>query len=161
MNEPQHESPRDAAAVSRRVRQVRTASASTGGWVSALSSSRCRPGERRAPRPREHIPREGRPRPAPPRRAGRMVLRRRGRIVVEIGHERLRLTPGDSVLARARGRTCGRTWDARGRILIASTPAGQVEAFFRAVTREMRCHRRTRAVARAWERIARRPLACR
>ena len=59
-----------------------------------------------------------------------------GEFIVEVGQERIRLTPGDSLLAP---RKVPHVWayvgDARGRILIAFMPAGNMEAFFREVTK--------------------------
>ncbi len=59
-----------------------------------------------------------------------------GEFIVEIGRERIRLTPGDSLLAP---RKIPHVWayvgNARGRILIAFMPAGDMEAFFREVTK--------------------------
>lgn len=58
-----------------------------------------------------------------------------GVFVIEVGAERLRLQPGDAVLAPHQ---VPHVWafvgDMRGRILIAFMPAGQMEAFFRQVT---------------------------
>ncbi len=58
-----------------------------------------------------------------------------GEFIVEVGQERFRLTPGDSLLAPRR---VPHVWayagDTRGRILIAFLPAGTMEAFFREVT---------------------------
>lgn len=59
-----------------------------------------------------------------------------GTFVIEIGQERLNLNPGDSILAP---RTIPHAWaytgDAVGRMLIAFMPAGQMETFFREVTK--------------------------
>ena len=59
-----------------------------------------------------------------------------GEFIVEVGPERIRLNPGDSLLAP---RQVPHVWayvgDSRGRILIAFMPAGQMEAFFREVTK--------------------------
>ena len=59
-----------------------------------------------------------------------------GDFIIEVGQERYRLQPGDSLLAP---RKVPHVWayvgDARGRILIAFMPAGQMEAFFREVTK--------------------------
>lgn len=58
-----------------------------------------------------------------------------GAFVVEVGTERYTLRPGDSVLApRGVPHVWAFTGDAPGRMLIAFTPAGQMEAFFREVT---------------------------
>ena len=58
-----------------------------------------------------------------------------GEFVVEVGGRTHRLGAGDSILAP---RNIPHTWafvgDGVGRLLIAFTPAGQMEAFFRAVT---------------------------
>jgi quercetin dioxygenase-like cupin family protein len=59
-----------------------------------------------------------------------------GEFVIEVGQERLRLNPGDSLLAP---RKVPHVWayvgDTKGRMLIAFMPAGQMEAFFREVTK--------------------------
>lgn len=59
-----------------------------------------------------------------------------GEFVVEVGTERISLKPGDSLLAP---RMVPHVWafvgGPRGRILIAFSPAGAMEAFFRDVTR--------------------------
>ncbi len=59
-----------------------------------------------------------------------------GEFVLEVGQERFALKPGDSVLAPRR---IPHVWafvgSSRGRILITFNPAGQMEAFFREVTR--------------------------
>lgn len=58
-----------------------------------------------------------------------------GAFVLEIGGERLRLEPGDSVLApRGVPHVWAHVGDGHGRILISFAPAGQMEAFFRTVT---------------------------
>ncbi len=58
-----------------------------------------------------------------------------GEFHFEVGEERVRLLPGDSLLGPRR---VPHVWayvgGARGRILIAFTPAGAMEAFFRKVT---------------------------
>lgn len=58
-----------------------------------------------------------------------------GEFIFEVGQARLRLVPGDSLLAP---RKVPHVWayagEARGRILIAFMPAGKMEAFFREVT---------------------------
>src|SRR5260370_34402535 len=60
----------------------------------------------------------------------------RGEFVIEVDHERIALRPGDSLLAR---RKVPHVWayvgQATGRMLIAFMPAGQMEAFFREVTK--------------------------
>lgn len=57
-----------------------------------------------------------------------------GEFLFEVGQERLRLMPGDSLLAP---RNVPHVWafagEQRGRILIAFFPAGKMEAFFRIV----------------------------
>lgn len=59
-----------------------------------------------------------------------------GAFLIEIGTERITLRPGDSVLApRKVPHVWAHVGDGRGRILIAFTPAGQMEAFFREVTK--------------------------
>jgi quercetin 2,3-dioxygenase len=59
-----------------------------------------------------------------------------GEFIMEMGQDKLRLMPGDSILAH---RKVPHVWayagDARGRILIAFMPAGKMEAFFREVTK--------------------------
>jgi quercetin dioxygenase-like cupin family protein len=59
-----------------------------------------------------------------------------GEFLFEIGSEKLRLNPGDSVLAP---RQVPHVWAyigaAQGRILVAFMPAGKMEAFFREVTK--------------------------
>ncbi len=59
-----------------------------------------------------------------------------GEFIVEVGDERIRLRPGDSLLAP---RKVPHVWahigDGRGRMLIVFNPAGQMEAFFREVTK--------------------------
>jgi len=59
-----------------------------------------------------------------------------GEMIMEVGPERLRLKPGDSVCAPRR---VPHVWayvgDKPGRLLIAFAPAGQMEAFFREVTK--------------------------
>ncbi len=59
-----------------------------------------------------------------------------GEFIFEIGAERMRLKPGDSLLGP---RKVPHVWafdgDTRGRILIVFNPAGQMEAFFREVTK--------------------------
>ncbi len=58
-----------------------------------------------------------------------------GEFRLEVGAERFRLKPGDSLLAPRR---VPHVWafvgDGRGRILIVFSPAGRMEAFFRIVT---------------------------
>lgn len=60
-----------------------------------------------------------------------------GEFIFEVGQEKIRLKPGDSLLAP---RTVPHVWayvgDASlGRILVVFTPAGKMEAFFREVTK--------------------------
>ncbi|MBC8162544.1 MAG: cupin domain-containing protein [Roseiflexaceae bacterium] len=59
-----------------------------------------------------------------------------GEFMIEVGAERMRLQAGDSLLAP---RNVPHVWahigETRGRILISFTPAGQMEAFFREVTK--------------------------
>ena len=59
-----------------------------------------------------------------------------GEFVIEVGDQRHTLRPGDSVLGPRR---VPHVWafagDAPGRILVAFTPAGRMEAFFREVTK--------------------------
>jgi quercetin dioxygenase-like cupin family protein len=59
-----------------------------------------------------------------------------GEFIIEVGRERIRLNPGDSLLAP---RQVPHVWayvgDTRGRMLIAFMPAGKMEAFFREVTK--------------------------
>ena len=59
-----------------------------------------------------------------------------GEFIIEIGQERITLNPGDSILAP---RKVPHVWayigETRGRMLIAFMPAGQMEAFFREVTK--------------------------
>ena len=59
-----------------------------------------------------------------------------GEFIIEIGPERITLNPGDSVFAP---RKVSHVWayvgEAKGRMLITFMPAGQMEAFFREVTK--------------------------
>ena len=59
-----------------------------------------------------------------------------GEFLIEVGQERRRLQPGDSLLAP---RQVPHVWayvgETRGRILITFMPAGTMEAFFREVTK--------------------------
>lgn len=58
-----------------------------------------------------------------------------GAFLMEVGDERIRLQPGDSVMApRRTPHVWAHVGDGPGRILIAFFPAGQMEAFFRKVT---------------------------
>jgi len=59
-----------------------------------------------------------------------------GDFVFEVGQEKFRLRPGDSLLGPRRvPHVWAHVGDARGRILIAFTPAGSMEAFFHEVTK--------------------------
>lgn len=59
-----------------------------------------------------------------------------GEFVLEVGSERFTLKPGDSVLAPRRvPHVWAHVGDGRGRMLITFMPAGQMEAFFREVTK--------------------------
>jgi mannose-6-phosphate isomerase-like protein (cupin superfamily) len=59
-----------------------------------------------------------------------------GEFTIEVGAERHVLRPGDSVLGPRRvPHVWAFTGGGRGRILVAFTPAGQMEAFFREVTK--------------------------
>lgn len=59
-----------------------------------------------------------------------------GEFIIEVGEERFRMKPGDSMLAP---RQVPHVWayagNAIGRMLIAFMPAGKMEAFFRETTR--------------------------
>jgi mannose-6-phosphate isomerase-like protein (cupin superfamily) len=59
-----------------------------------------------------------------------------GEFIIEIGQERITLNPGDAVLAP---RKIPHVWahigETKGRMLITFMPAGQMEAFFREVTK--------------------------
>jgi quercetin dioxygenase-like cupin family protein len=60
-----------------------------------------------------------------------------GEFIFEVGQEKLRLKPGDSLLAPRRvPHVWAYTGSLRGRILIAFTPAGKMESFFREVTKD-------------------------
>lgn len=59
-----------------------------------------------------------------------------GEFIIEIGQERIELHQGDSILApRAIPHVWAYVGDALGRMLIVFTPAGQMEAFFKEVTK--------------------------
>lgn len=59
-----------------------------------------------------------------------------GEFVLEVGQEKFRLSPGDSLLApRKVPHVWAYTGSTRGKILIAFMPAGKMEAFFREVTK--------------------------
>ncbi len=59
-----------------------------------------------------------------------------GEFIVEVGPERTRLGPGDSLLAPRRvPHAWAHVGDGHGRMLISFCPAGQMEAFFREVTK--------------------------
>ena len=112
MTEPQHESPRDAAAVSRRVRtgadrfgehrglgvstiEFKVAGPESAGLLVLENTFHAKGGPAR----HLHVAQD------------EWFYAVEGEFVVEIGHERLRLTPGDSVLAPRQvphgGRTSG------------------------------------------------------
>ena len=59
-----------------------------------------------------------------------------GEFIIEIGQERITLNPGDSILAP---RKVPHVWayigETKGRVLIAFMPAGNMEAYFREVTK--------------------------
>ncbi len=58
-----------------------------------------------------------------------------GEFVIEVGQDRTRLRPGDSLLAPRRvPHVWAHVGNGLGRILIAFTPPGMMEAFFREVT---------------------------
>jgi quercetin dioxygenase-like cupin family protein len=59
-----------------------------------------------------------------------------GEFVFEVGSERTRLGPGDSLLApRGVPHVWAHVGDGRGRIVITFAPAGRMEGFFREVTK--------------------------
>jgi mannose-6-phosphate isomerase-like protein (cupin superfamily) len=59
-----------------------------------------------------------------------------GEFNMEIGQEKFRLTPGDSILGPSKvPHVWAFTGEQRGRILIAFMPAGKMESFFREVTK--------------------------
>jgi mannose-6-phosphate isomerase-like protein (cupin superfamily) len=59
-----------------------------------------------------------------------------GEFLVEVGAERVRLLPGDSLLAPRRvPHVWAHVGEGHGRMLIAFQPAGKMEAFFREVTK--------------------------
>ncbi|HEX3273130.1 MAG TPA: cupin domain-containing protein [Ktedonobacterales bacterium] len=59
-----------------------------------------------------------------------------GEFLIEVGDERRLLHPGDSLLAPRRvPHVWAHVGEGRGRILITFAPAGQMEAFFREVTK--------------------------
>jgi quercetin dioxygenase-like cupin family protein len=59
-----------------------------------------------------------------------------GEFMLEVGGEKFRFAPGDSILAPRRiPHAYAYTGGERGRILIAFMPAGKMEAFFREVTK--------------------------
>ncbi len=59
-----------------------------------------------------------------------------GEFILEVGEERFRLRPGDSVLGpRQVPHVWAHVGEATGKILIVFSPAGTMEAFFREVTR--------------------------
>jgi quercetin dioxygenase-like cupin family protein len=60
-----------------------------------------------------------------------------GEFVVEIGKDRFRMRPGDSVLAPRRiPHVWAHAGNGRGSMLITFSPAGKMEGFFREVTKE-------------------------
>jgi quercetin dioxygenase-like cupin family protein len=60
-----------------------------------------------------------------------------GEFIFEVGQEKFRLKPGDSLLApRKVAHAWAYTGGSGGKILIAFMPAGKMEAFFREVTKE-------------------------
>jgi quercetin dioxygenase-like cupin family protein len=73
-----------------------------------------------------------------------------GEFIVEVGAERITLKPGDSLLAP---RQVPHVWayvgTGRGRLLITFMPAGQMEAFFREVTKANAMPPQDRALWRA------------
>ncbi len=73
-----------------------------------------------------------------------------GEYVIEVGQERFNLTPGDSILAP---RKVPHVWayvgNTLGRLLITFTPPGQMEAFFREVSKANAMPPRDPAVWRA------------
>jgi len=59
-----------------------------------------------------------------------------GEFILEVGSERFRMKPGDSLLApRKVPHVWAHVGEDRGRMLIAFMPAGKMEAFFREVTK--------------------------
>ncbi|HML22715.1 MAG TPA: cupin domain-containing protein [Aggregatilinea sp.] len=59
-----------------------------------------------------------------------------GEFAIEVGKERMRLLPGDSLFAPRRvPHVWAHVGAERGRMLIVFSPAGQMEAFFREVTK--------------------------
>lgn len=59
-----------------------------------------------------------------------------GEFILEVGQEKYRLKPGDSIMApRKVPHVWAYTGGGKGRILIAFMPAGKMESFFREVTR--------------------------
>jgi len=59
-----------------------------------------------------------------------------GEFLMEVGEERIRMGPGDSLFGpRGVPHVWAHVGSGRGRMLIAFTPAGQMEAFFREVTK--------------------------
>jgi mannose-6-phosphate isomerase-like protein (cupin superfamily) len=59
-----------------------------------------------------------------------------GQFIFEVGQQRFRLGPGDSLLVPRRvPHVWAHVGEGRGRILVAFNPAGQMEAFFREVTK--------------------------
>lgn len=59
-----------------------------------------------------------------------------GEFLIEVGQERMRLQPGDALLAPRRvPHVWAHIGETRGRMLITFMPAGKMEAFFREVTK--------------------------
>jgi len=59
-----------------------------------------------------------------------------GEFILEVGHEKFKLTPGDSILApRNIPHVWAYTGNTLGKMLIAFMPAGKMESFFREVTK--------------------------
>jgi mannose-6-phosphate isomerase-like protein (cupin superfamily) len=59
-----------------------------------------------------------------------------GEFVIEVGQERLELRPGDSLLAPRRvPHVWAHVGNGQGRMLVSFMPAGEMEAFFREVTK--------------------------
>lgn len=59
-----------------------------------------------------------------------------GEFIIEVGQERFALHPGDSLMApRRMPHVWAHVGNARGRMLVTFMPAGQMEAFFREVTK--------------------------
>ncbi|HEX5503651.1 MAG TPA: cupin domain-containing protein [Thermomicrobiales bacterium] len=94
------------------------------------------PGRRRPVHPREHLSRAGRPARHLHSEQDEWFYALEGEFLLEVGAERFRLHPGDAVLAPRRvPHVWASVGPGRGRILVAFTPPGSMEAFFRAVTK--------------------------